>query len=142
MSYHPYLYGTWVPVVTLTGGAGNVVPVYTTNSGTYTRIGRTVFFNILLTGDGGAEGAGTGVFTLTLPFSTAASQLEILVPCGVMGNGAAEHMLFAHYFPSSATFHLATDTIVAARLENTDLTGADQNNTARYIQVMGKILVQ
>ena len=142
MSYHPYLYGTWVPVVTLVGGAGNVVPVYTTNSGTYTRIGRTVFFNILLTGDGGAEGAGTGVFTITLPFSTAASQLDILIPCGVLGNGGTEHMLFAHLIPSSPTFHLATDTIVAARVENTDLTGADQNNAARYIEVMGKILIQ
>jgi hypothetical protein len=142
MSYHPYVFGTWVPVVTLVGGGGNTVPVYTTNSGTYTRIGRTVFFNILLTGDGGAEGAGTGVFTLTLPFSTAASQLEILVPCGVFGNGAAEHLLFAHYIPSSATFHLATDTVVAARVENTDVIGDDQNNAARYIEVMGKILVQ
>lgn len=142
MSYHPYFFGTWVPVVTLVGGAGNVVPVYTTNSGTYTRIGRTVFFNILLTGDGGAEGAGTGVFTLSLPFTTAASQLEILIPCGVLKNGGAEHLLFAHYTPSSSTFHLATDTVIAARVETTDLTGADQNNTARYIEVMGKILIQ
>ena len=142
MSYHPYYFGTWVPVVTLVGGAGNVVPVYTTNSGTYTRTGRTVFFNILLTGDGGAEGAGTGIFTLSLPISTAASQLDILIPCGVLGNGSTEHMLFAHFIPSSPTFHLATDTIVAARVENSDLTGADQNNAARYIEVMGKILIQ
>lgn len=143
MSYHPYLFGTWVPVVTLGAGVGNTVPVYTTNSGTYTRIGRAVFFNILLSGDGGAEGAGTGQITLTLPFTTAASQLDITLPWGTAMNGAVEHLLFGHLIPSSATMLIARDVVLAAtRVEHVAFTGVEQDNASRSIQLQGKFLVQ
>lgn len=142
MSYHPYVFNTWVPVVTLTGGAGNVVPVYTVNSGTYTRIGRTVFFNIELSGDAGAEGAGTGQITITLPFSTAASQLNITEPWGSAINGAKEDILFCRLTPSSATMLIFKDDVTGSDLDYIVATGADQNNVTRSIQISGKILVQ
>lgn len=60
---------SYTPIVTLVGGAGNTVPVYTTNSGRYQRICNTILVDILLQGDGGAEGAGTGVFNISLPIN-------------------------------------------------------------------------
>lgn len=142
MSYHPYFFGTWVPVVTLVGGAGNVVPVYAIETGTYTRIGRTVFFNIHLHGDGGAEGAGTGQITITLPFATSANQLDITLPWGTATNGADTHVLFCQITPSSTTLTVFKDNIHAADLDYISMTGADQNSTTREIHLQGKIIVQ
>jgi hypothetical protein len=142
MSYHPYLFGTWVPVVTLVGGAGNVVPVYTTNLGTYTRIGNQVFFTIHLEGDGGAEGAGTGQIFITLPFTAAASQLAIGGPTGEAINGGNEHLLFVHFTPSTNTVAIETDNVTGSDLEHVVMTGADQNNVTRSIHVQGNFVVQ
>ena len=57
----------YTPVVGLSGGAGNVVPVYTTNKGRYFKVKDIVYADIVLFGDGGAEGAGTGQITISLP---------------------------------------------------------------------------
>jgi hypothetical protein len=136
-----YLEGTWTPVVTLVGGAGNVVPVYTTNSGTWTRIGRLVFFNIELTGDGGAEGAGTGQMYISLPFTPSAEQLKIRIPVGTAINGANEHVLFSELNPSVATMAIYKDNVTGSDLDLVTMTGSDQNNTTRSIYLQGKILV-
>lgn len=57
----------YAPTVTLVGGAGNTVPVYTTNQGRYKKIGKTVHFAFMVDGDGGTDGAGTGVINIALP---------------------------------------------------------------------------
>lgn len=142
MSYHPYVFNTWTPVLTLTGGGGNTVPVYTVNSGTYTRLGRAVFFNIELSGDGGAEGAGTGQITITLPFTTAASQLPITEPWGSAMNSTNEHVLFCRLAASSATMLIFKDNVSGSDLDYVVATGADQSDPVRSIQISGKILVQ
>lgn len=131
-----YLEGTWTPVVTLVGGAGNTVPVYTTNSGVYTRIGRVVLFCILLSGDGGAEGAGTGQITISLPFSTSSAQLAVRAVSGTAVNGANETLLSIQFAASSSTFSL-----FGGASDLTSFTGAGQNNTSRSISLTGKILV-
>lgn len=71
-----YEEGTFTPTVTLVGGAGNTVPVYSTNTGRYIRNGNQVSVEILLTGDGGAEGAGTGVINVALPFTANATSAQ------------------------------------------------------------------
>lgn len=136
-----YVEGTWVPALTFTGGAGNTTPVYTVNSGTYTRIGRLVFFNIQLSGDGGDEGAGTGQLTVSLPFTTSASQLAIRVDAGTALNGSNEHAVWMTLGPAASTAVLWKDDIVGANLEQAALLGSDQNNASRAINIQGKILV-
>lgn len=131
-----YLQGSWTPIVTLVGGSGNVVPVYSTNSGTWTRVGRLVFFEILLSGDGGAEGAGTGVVNISLPFTTGSAQLAVRNVCGTAVNGANETLLSLQFQPSSGTVELwqgASDL--------TTFKGSNQSNTTRSIGLSGKILV-
>jgi hypothetical protein len=124
-------YGTFTPTVTLVGGAGNTVPVYTTNTGRYQVIGKTVFVDVYLTGDGGAEGAGTGVINIALPVTASASNPLSLFPVGYALNNATERKLWA-------TVN-STTTINLIYLNTSDasagLTGADQNNATRTIRV-------
>ncbi len=124
-----YVVSTWTPIVTLVGGAGNTVPVYTDNVGVYTRIGNVVYCNVTLNGDGGAEGAGTGAITISLPIS--ASALNPGATMGVVGgalNNATRYLLFPSVSTTTATiFYWASLTTY------TQLTGADQNNATRSI---------
>jgi hypothetical protein len=131
----PYFYTTWVPVITLVGGAGNTVPVYTTNLGTYTIRGNTVFCNINLSGDGGAEGAGTGLMYCSLPRASGATQLEVLVPAGSIVNGGSENVIFARLLASQSTVQLYRSIISGSNVETDPLTGAQQNNATRFIQM-------
>jgi len=78
--------GTFTPTVTLVGGSGNVVPVYSTNIGRYTRIGRIVHVQIQLDGDGGFEGAGTGQINIALPGTVSASMTTMYVTSGFVFN--------------------------------------------------------
>lgn len=131
-----YLQGSWTPIVTLVGGSGNVVPVYSTNSGDWTRVGRLVFFNIILSGDGGAEGAGTGVVNISLPFSTSSSQLAVRRVSGTSVNGANETLISLQFAASSATVELwqgASDL--------TTFKGSGQNNASRSIGLSGSFYV-
>jgi len=125
-----YVQGTWVPILTLVGGAGNTVPVYTTNTGIYTRIGNIVYCQILLDGDGGDEGAGTGAVNISLPIVAGANTAASKGVNGVGFNGATRYQLFA---VTSASQIVASifywDTISSY----VPLTGVDQNNISRTI---------
>lgn len=131
-----YLQGIWTPVVTLVGGSGNTVPVYSTNSGDWTRIGRLVFFNIVLSGDGGAEGAGTGAMHISLPFSTSSGQLAVRSVSGRAVNGANETLISLQFSASSGTVALWQG---AADL--TTFKGSSQNNVTRSIVLSGFFFV-
>jgi hypothetical protein len=125
-----YAVNTWTPIVTLVGGSGNTVPVYTTNLGRYTRIGNRVFCEIILSGDGGDEGAGTGTVAISLPFGAVSSGLNYwglgyvynstteLQPLPVISSGAS--IVIINYWNAG--------TIIS-------LTGAGQNNASRGIQI-------
>lgn len=91
LSYAPT---TFNPVLTLEGGAGNTVPVFTNNLGRYVRIGNICHVHVELTADGGAEGAGTGVLNVALPVAASASQLNIINPIGYGYNGTSQQQLF------------------------------------------------
>lgn len=126
-----YIEGTFTPTITFVGGAGNVAPVYTTNTGRYTRIGNRVFVDILLTGDGGDEGAGTGAMNIALPFAAGASDPAGYIPRGQYINGSTDSALLGRVIAGSK-IELKYQTSLTATAQ---LTGADQNNTARQIKL-------
>ena len=125
-----YIQGTFTPTVTLVGGAGNTVPVYSTNQGRYTRVGNRVFVEVNLAGDGGAEGAGSGTVNVALPITASASVSQIM-GTGVATNSGTDYILRAYITGSATTiivnyFNAAAHSIVA-------FTGDEQNNTTRQI---------
>lgn len=127
-----YVEGTFTPTVTLVGGAGNTTPVYTTNTGRYTRIGNQTFVDVLLSGDGGNEGAGTGEVNVALPITASASHPANRFMAGRAENGASDFTLLGQIDGSGTTIQvkrLATATSMGS------LTGDDQNNTSRSIRL-------
>lgn len=127
-----YLEGTFAPTVTLVGGAGNTTPVYTTNTGRYTQIGNQVFVDIYLTGDGGAEGAGTGAFTVAIPIASSASHPTSYFPCGFFANSTAEYPIWGQIAAGASVIDFAYEDV----LNNfTVMTGAEQNNVTRTVRL-------
>ena len=126
--------GTYAPTVTL-AGAGNV-PVYTTNSGRYVTIGKRVFVDVYLAGDGGTDGTGTTQLRVALPVTAGAN-----VPDGYFTAGHGRDAAF----PSSGNFHVigniaASGTYIALALFSAAtttalFTGADQATTGRAMRL-------
>lgn len=128
-----YVEGTFTPTVTLVGGAGNTVPVYSTNQGTYTRIGNMVFVDIVLTGDGGAEGAGTGVVNIALPITASAANIGASTfPCGTALNLAVTFPIYGSIASSATTISLNFLNTISTQI---GFTGVNQNNSSRTIQL-------
>lgn len=127
-----YQDGTFTPTVTLVGGAGNTVPVYSTNTGRYTRIGNRVFAEVYLTGDGGDEGAGTGLVNIALPITASASSPDSVSPVGYARNNATGYLLHGLVAASGTTIQLF---YVNALTTTANFTGADQNNASRVIRL-------
>lgn len=125
-------WSTFTPTVTLVGGAGNTVPVYSTNSGRYVRIGNTVYVNINCSGDGGAEGAGTGQITIALPVTVGSSVASLFTPCGRGFNNTSRWVIWAAIDASATTISIA---YWASTTSLPALTGDDQNNTTRGMQL-------
>lgn len=117
------------PTVTLVGGAGNTVPQYTTNTCRYTQVSKLVFWQFYLNGDGGNEGAGTGVVTIDLPVAASSSQQPGIINCGTAFNGSTFTTLFGTIAASATTMSLSKINAGA----RADFTGADQINTTRSI---------
>lgn len=136
MTYIPYFKGDWTPIVTLTGAG--TAPQYSTTIGTYSRIGRVVFYQIQLSGDGGNEGSGVGAITVTLPFTTGANQYASISHGGVSINGVQENNIFCLMSAGSTTMSLKYQSSAS---QLSDFTGADQNNTTRSIILSGKFII-
>ncbi len=133
MSFQLGIFNTYTPVVTLVGGAGNTVPVYATNIGRWTKIGNMVWLQLYFTGDGGAEGAGTGVLNFSLPITSAATQPVFRVMAGYMYNATATaSVAYAdlNAGATSVTIRRATDPSAVPASAN----GNNQSNTAREIR--------
>lgn len=123
---------TFSPTVTLVGGAGNTVPQYSTNTGRYTRTGSLVFVDVYLTGDGGNEGAGTGTYSVALPFASNASHPTSYFPVGFFANGTAEEPIWGQIAASGSVIDFAFEDV----LNNfTVMTGAQQNSTTRSVRL-------
>lgn len=132
---------TFTPTVTLVGGAGNVVPVYSTNTGRYTKIGNTIFVDIWLTGDGGAEGAGTGQVNIALPFTSSASHPDGRAIAGVAINGSSEVDIYGTIAGATSTITLwsrAVVSILGTNVQTADIAawpGSGQSSTTRSIRL-------
>lgn len=126
-----YVASTFTPTVTLVGGAGNTVPVYTTNSGSYVRVGNRVFVDVYLTGDGGNEGAGTGQMNIALPFTAAASQYSGYSFAGTGINNTTYHIVVGEVAASATT--IALGRLSSGAFNN--FTGAEQSSTTRTIRL-------
>jgi hypothetical protein len=125
--------GTFTPTVTLVGGAGNTTPVYTTNSGTYQVDGKRCYVDVTLTGDGGAEGAGTGVINIALPVTgTAPAVASDFFPCGYAYNGAAEYDLYGAIDSPYTTISLRRTATIST---TANFAGVDQNSVTRAIRL-------
>lgn len=127
-----YVEGTFAPTVTLVGGAGNTVPVYSTNTGRYTRIGNRVISDYYFSGDGGDEGAGTGRINISLPIAASASGATTISAHGFAFNNATNMLLFANIASSASVAELF---IITAIGTYASFTGADQNNTNRQFRI-------
>ena len=82
--------------------------------------------DIYVTGDGGAEGAGTGRINVALPASAGASHNGFKWPAGMYSNGATQAPLYGE---------VNSTTIVLYKSDGTDMTGADQNSTSRDLRL-------
>lgn len=123
---------TFSPTVTLTGGAGNTVPVYSTNTGRYARIGSTIFVEVYLTGDGGNEGAGTGLFNVALPTAANASNPTQKFPCGYALNNTAEYEIWGQIVGGASVITLQYFNAINTTV---NFTGDDQNNATRTVRL-------
>lgn len=124
--------GTFTPTVTLVGGAGNTTPVYSTNTGRYTQVGNIVFVDVYLTGDGGNEGAGTGVMNVALPVTASASHPTQLTPIGYAVNNTTEFELYGIIAGSATTISIQYPNTLSAFF---NFTGAQQNNATRTVRL-------
>jgi hypothetical protein len=123
---------TFTPTVTLVGGVGNTVPVYSTNVGRTMRVGNTRYVSIELSGDGGAEGAGTGALTIALPQATAAAIGSLNIPIGRLVNNALRGIVFGQFAAAASTVTL---TYFDAIGTNATVTGAQQDNATRQLSL-------
>lgn len=122
-------WATFTPTVTLVGGAGNTVPQYVVNSGRYLQIGNIVFVDIYLTGDGGNEGAGTGIFNILLPVTAGASHPPDEWPCGQFTN----NIIIGN--PLTCIISGGATTVSLVNTGVTGMTGNDQNNANRDVRL-------
>lgn len=137
-----YAEGTWVPVLTSDGG-GDTIPTFTNIvNGTWTRIGRLVFFNLLFENlAGGVRGVGAGQLSVSLPpgFVVSADQNDIRYPAGTGVDGPDEMLLWAKFLSGETKLPLW-------RLTGSDLvtnSPVDYNNAtdSRRISLTGRVIV-
>lgn len=121
----------YTPTVTSSVG-GDTIPVYSTNSGRYTRIGNVVHVDINLTGDGGAEGSGSGNLRIALPISIGASIGNNIIPCGRFFNSGTFGLLITSLTAGAAYAEFAYFNAISTTAA---FTPTLQNNTTRAINV-------
>ena len=127
-----YVVATFTPTITLVGGVGNTTPVYSTNTGRYTRVGNRCFTDIYLTGDGGDEGAGTGQINISLPITASADNpTEYGGAIGTYINGATQAPIHGRIPGGASNIEL---TVVSAGAL-ADFQAVLQNNTSRSIRL-------
>lgn len=127
-----YTESTFTPTVTLVGGAGNTVPVFTTNTGRYTRIGNRAEVEILLDSDGGNEGAGTGQLNVALPLTASANHPASPFIAGYFKNNILEGVVYGTISGGATTIALSYFNLIGTTVA---ITGADQNNATRTIRL-------
>lgn len=127
----------FTPTVSLVGGAGNTTPVYSTNTGRYAKYGNKVNAEVLLTGDGGAEGAGTGQINVDLPSTASSNQPAGKFPCGEYTNNGQTYLVMGEIDASGTTIKLSRhDTgFTDSTASDDNLIGDNQDSTDREIRL-------
>lgn len=127
-------WATFSPTVTLVGGSGNAVPQYTNNVGRYLKMGKIVFVQVDLNGDGGTEGAGSGVFTVALPVTAGANSdpVSMFHPIGMFFNNTTDGYIYGQIAASASVVSCHKFSSATALV---NMTGADQNNTTRFVKL-------
>lgn len=128
-----YTEGTYTPSITLVGGTGNTTPTYTTKTGRYSRIGRTVYVSIKLSNTtGGTAGAGTGAVTISLPVNASSSYSMSVCPIGYASNSTTSYQIAGNINASASVINLSKWT----DWDNfSDFPGSGQDNASRVVQV-------
>lgn len=127
-------WANYTATLTLVGGAGNTVPVYASTVSRYSQVDKRVLVHCRFNGDGGDEGAGTGKLTMALPVNAGANWKGGALLIGTFINGSSSTVtpiwgsISANGSTISFNKFTAYNTIA-------DMTGADQNNTTRTIDV-------
>lgn len=121
-----YEEGTWTPVVAI----GITSPTYATQTGTYTRIGNTVFFKCYLSVNGGTLNGGQ--ITLTgLPFT--ASGTGASASFGYVGGGAQTVLATSALPILNVSWSGSATTIYYYRTTGAGFAGTDlSSSTARW----------
>lgn len=134
-----YQAGTWTPAVSSSGGTN---PTFSTAQGTFTNLGRLVFFNGYLDNtSGGTAGSGTQQLSVSLPFPTSAAQLPVRVQIGSSVNGAVDENVYGSFAGSTSTMLLWKMKITGSHPDIVALTNADFNDAnTRQLAFMTKIL--
>lgn len=130
-----YVENTYSAAVSTVGGGGTV-PVYSTTTARYTRIGNRVFVDVYFSGDGGAEGSGTDILQISLPISSSSTQVAGNFPCGQAQNGSTTRYLLTGSIATSSDF-LVLESLanVSDSYQLQNFTANDQNNSTRNIRV-------
>lgn len=106
-----YEEGTWTPTI---AAASGTITSYTLTTANYTRVGRQVTINIVLTITN--AGTGTGALTATLPFANGAA-----VSCGAGRENALTGFILQAYVNATSSlvniFNYANGTVIATNAQ-------------------------
>ena len=120
-----YEEGTWTPTIAFGGLAVGVT--YTANSGQYTKIGKVVYFQLVLTLS--SKGSSTGAFTvLGLPFTPDSATYPVVFRPSGMTSGVGDTYLVARVSSSDTTISASKYSLGSL----VALTDADFANTSFF----------
>lgn len=124
---------SYTGTITLVGGAGNVVPTFSTDVCRYTQIGNIVFVSInKINSAGGTAGAGTGTVSIALPVTSGASASAEQQAAGYILNNATTVQAYVMVPAASSVLNLASQNTTTT---TAFCTGATFNNANRQIQI-------
>jgi hypothetical protein len=116
-------------------GTGTV-PNYVTNSGRFMVANNVVRCDILLDGDGGIPGSGTGILNVTLPATPSPARLGGFIQVGNYTNNANSNLLMGSLTAGSPWMALSYLNTTSGGSPNiVNFTGAQQDNAARTIRL-------
>lgn len=128
----------FTPVLSFTGGTGNTLPTYTYSYGIYKEDPYGVdFFVTFQNSGGGTPGAGTGIFTLSLPNDISASSQYVNAPV-IVGVAYENSITFTNWDVLCFLNSSDQELYMYKRASSTalsNLTGADQSGATRSITI-------
>lgn len=119
----------WSPTITVSGGT---VPTFSTTQAYYIKIGKLVHWTLFLSGDAGAEGAGSNPLEITLPVNAINLPSNYVIGSGNYQNNTTFDALIA-------TSHITKMQLIKTA-SNAAMVGTDQDHALRSIRVGGTYL--